>query len=307
MTNVTNAAHAKPAHRDHLWVLAVIACFALYDIWEAWTQVGNRSGFAHGTGWTLTVIVEAFAGYSLFAWFSAPGQRSRRFAMCSAFATLTLSLIGQASAHLSARWTAPPAVVVVFVSSLPVITLTLMAILIHLRRLDRSAAEAAERGRAEAERAAAAETAAADERTGLRSELDALKAAQDGERQALLSDLEAARNAQEDAEKRAAEALTRAEKLVAKLEAVSAQRKRGKDGQRERKSAHDSDITTEFRALDEMEKDPSLRGPRMGAELARRLKVSEATGRRLHAKLTARGGTPESPTERSADPSDERS
>ena len=50
----TAPAHARPARRDHLWVLAVIAGFALFDVWESWTQVGNKSGFAHGTGWTLS-------------------------------------------------------------------------------------------------------------------------------------------------------------------------------------------------------------------------------------------------------------
>ena len=56
----TTPQHAKPAtRRDHLWVLAIIAAFALFDIWESWTQVGNKSGFAHGTGWTLTVAVLA--------------------------------------------------------------------------------------------------------------------------------------------------------------------------------------------------------------------------------------------------------
>ena len=84
-------AQAKPARRDHLWVLAVIAAFALFDVWESWTQVGNKSGFAHGTGWTLTVIVEAYACYALYAWFNAPGSRSRRFAMWSAAGVLVLS------------------------------------------------------------------------------------------------------------------------------------------------------------------------------------------------------------------------
>lgn len=53
------------------------------------------------------------------------------------------------------------------------------------------------------------------------------------------------------------------------------------------KSAQADDLTTEARALTLLDEDPSLRGPRMGGELARRLGVSAATGRRLHAKLTA--------------------
>jgi transposase InsO family protein len=50
---------------------------------------------------------------------------------------------------------------------------------------------------------------------------------------------------------------------------------------------------------------PSLRGPRMGGELARRLGVSAATGRRLHAKLTAKPAAGPL-SERSVDRSDER-
>ena len=39
----------------------------------------------------------------------------------------------------------------------------------------------------------------------------------------------------------------------------------------------------------ELKADPELRKPRMGGELARRLGVSPATGRRLHARLAAEG------------------
>lgn len=297
MDDVTQTpAHAKPARRDHLWVLVVIAGFALYDVWEAWTQVGNKSGFAHGTGWTLTVIVEAFAGYVLWGWFNAPGVRSRRFAMWSAFGMLALSLAGQASSHLTHGDRMPPPLVVVFVSVLPVITLALAAILVHLRRLDRADAEAAEQARAEAGVSAQRASAEAGRIAHLEGELGALT-----ER------LSASESAHADAEKRAAEALTRAETAEQRLAAKSAQAKRAKSAQDSKKNAHDEDLTLEFRALDELQKDPSLRAPRMGGELARRIGASPATGRRLHAKLTAQHPSPESLTERSADPSDERS
>lgn len=153
--------HAAPARRDHLWVLAVIAAFALYDVWGGWTQIGDKSGFAHGTGWTLTVIVEVYWGYALYAWLAAaPGRRSRRFAMWSAAGVFVLSLAGQASAHLAAH-KMPPAGVVVFVSTLPVIVLALIAVLIHLRHIDR--AEAAE---------VAQEAAGQTELAKVRAELD---------------------------------------------------------------------------------------------------------------------------------------
>ena len=90
----TQPAHAKPARRDHLlWFVGVIAAFALYDVWGSWTEVGNKSGFSHGTGWTLTVVVEAFAVCALIAWLAdAPGPRSRRFAKWSALIVFALEM-----------------------------------------------------------------------------------------------------------------------------------------------------------------------------------------------------------------------
>src|ERR1700761_1713841 len=170
--------HAATARRDHLWVLAVIAAFALYDVWGGWTQIGDKSGFAHGTGWTLTVIVEVYWGYALYAWLAAaPGRRSRRFAMWSAAGVFILSLAGQGSAHLAAH-KMPPAAVVVFVSTLPVIVLALIAILIHLRHIDR--AEAAEVAQEAADRTELAKTQAElgevrDAERSVRAELDAVR------------------------------------------------------------------------------------------------------------------------------------
>jgi hypothetical protein len=184
------AKHSQPAtgsRRDHLWVLVIIAGFALFDVWEAWSEVGNKSGFAHGTGWTLTVIVEAFAGYCLFAWFDAPGPRSRRFAMWSAITALALSMIGQGASVLAAH-TMPPLWLMVFVRILPVIVLALIAVLVHLRRLDREDGEREQ---------AALERAEADERAALRAEVTALRA-----------ELETARGDAETASA-TAEALTR--------------------------------------------------------------------------------------------------
>lgn len=141
--------HASKTRRDHLWVLAVIAVFALYDVWGGWTEIGNKSGFAHGTGWTLTVIVEVYWGYALYAWLAAaPGPRSRRFAMWSAAGVFVLSLVGQGASRLAAH-KMPPAGVVVFVSALPVIVLALIAVLIHLRHIDRAEMTEADGGAAE--------------------------------------------------------------------------------------------------------------------------------------------------------------
>lgn len=284
MDPMQTPAHAKPARRDHLWVLVIIAGFAMYDVWGAWSQLGNKSGFAHGTGWTLTVIVEAYWAYALFAWFRAPGPRSRRFAMGSAVFVFVMSLAGQGSAHLTAG-RMPPAAVVVFVSVLPVTVLMLIAVLIHLRQKDRE--EAAEVG----------------ERSSVQAEMDVLRV----QVETLMSDLATAVTARADADRRESEALTRAENLAQKLAAKSAQGKRSKSARPDRKNAQADDITLEFRALDELQKDPKLRAPRMGAELGRRIGASPATGRRLHAKLTAHGRPGEPLNERSVDQSDERS
>jgi len=63
-------------------------------------------------------------------------------------------------------------------------------------------------------------------------------------------------------------------------------------------SGDERDLTTELRALQMLDAHPELRGEKQGAELARRLGVSAAHGRRLHARLTAE--------ERPADPHQER-
>ncbi len=271
----TPGAHARPAaSHDHLWVLAVIAAACLAEVWASWVGIGAVSGFPDlgrmHTDWILAVVMEAYWAYALYAWLAAsPGPRSRSFAMWSCAAVFGLSLIGQVSYH---EMTVPAGmpigrrVVVGFVTALPVTVLALIAVLIHLRHLDR--AEAAEAGK----------------RSTVQAEMDALRV-QVGE---LTSDLEAAVTARAGAEQRAAEALTRAEQLAQKLAAKNAQGKRSPTAQDGgRRSAQEVDLTTEARALTELDKNPSLRGPRMGGELARRLGVSAATGRRLHAKLTA--------------------
>ena len=60
----------------------------------------------------------------------------------------------------------------------------------------------------------------------------------------------------------------------------------------QRPSRRGTKMTTEERAANLLDADPALRGPRMGGELARRLGVSPATGRRMHAKLAAQDKAP---------------
>lgn len=282
-------AHARPAaKRDHLWVLVIIAVCCLIKVWPSWIGIGSEAGFpviggerGMPTDWTLAVVIEAYWGYAIYAALAAPaGRRSRRFAAWSAAGVFALSVAGQSAAEV-----APATAVKVFANALPVTVLALIAVLVHYRQKDRD------------------DAAEADERTAVQAEMDALRA----QVKALASDLGAEQTARMSAQQGAAEALEQAGAIAQKLAAKSAQGKRAKTAQPARKSAQADDITLEFRALDELQKDPGLRAPRMGAELGRRIGASPATGRRLHAKLTAQGRPGESLTERSADQSGERS
>lgn len=304
MTEMTQTpSHAKPVRRrDHLWVLFAIAFPAAVEVWASWVGVGSRSGFpviqlpfhlaALSTGFSLAVGMEAYWGYALYVWLAAaPGPRSRAFAMKSAIGAFVLSLLGQIAYHLmlAEHVAATPVAVVVFVAALPVTLLALVAFLIHLMHADRRAA-------ADAERQAVLEA----ERTALRAQLDALT-----------SELEAARADRETAHRELAEALTRADRLAAKVEALSAKKGGPKPRKDKSESAHAGDLTTEFRAFELLRDNPELRAPRMGAELGRKLGASAATGRRLHGRLIVGGQLVQPLTdplsERSADQSDERS
>jgi hypothetical protein len=277
-------AHAKPvSRRDHLWVLAIVAAFALYDVWGSWTEIGNKSGFAHGTGWTLTVIVEVYWGYALYAWLAAaPGPRSRRFAMWSAAAVFVLSLIGQGVSHLAAH-RMPPSMVVVFVSVLPVIVLALLAILVHLRHLDR--AEAAEVVEAAARIAgrAAMEAAEADERAALRAELESLR-----------EDVRAAETARNEAAQEAANATAKAETLARKLASIpgpgrtrSGRAKNPATGGRKSAGTQvPGDVDAQAEALAIIAREPEISGARLGARVGK----SERWGQLLKSGLAAASG-----------------
>ena len=169
------------------------------------------------------------------------------------------------------------------VTALPLTAVALGAILIHLRQADWETADAEQRREAEAERQAAIERAEADERGALRAELATIREDHAADMSALREGLEAEQTARETAQRDHGEALARAEKAEQKLAAASAQKKRGKGG----RNARDADLTTELRAIKLLDENPELKAPRMGAELGRKLGVSEQTGRRLHSRLTA--------------------
>jgi hypothetical protein len=303
------------AHRDHLWVAVIIAACALLEVWATWLGLGSVSGFPKlgrmTTGWILPVTTEAYWGYALWSWLTGAPGRAKTFAMWTAGVMFLLSLLGQESGHLtSPAGRAVPPYVVALVTALPLIALALIAVLVHLRQADREeaallarAAEQATREaatlRAEAERQAAVERAEADERTWLRAELDRVTASAEESlsalREELTSELNAERTARETAQQElesaqrdAAGALARAEKLDAKLAALSGQKPR-----RQPKATGASDAleqeTNLLRAQMEIQDNPSLAAPRMGGELARKLGLGASTGRRLHGTLTENG------------------
>jgi len=173
------------------------------------------------------------------------------------------------------------------------------AALVSLQLLLTLKARAAERER---ERVAQ-EAAAADERTALRAGLDALTETLETAQAEHASSQHELAGALTEAQRRESEALARVEVLERKLAAKSAQKPR----QRKRETAQSEDLTTELRALKFLDDEPALRQPGMGGELARKLGVSPATGRRWHARLTAQAVPPESLSERSPERPDERS
>ena len=199
------------AHRDHLWVAVVIAACVLLEVWASWLAIGAVSGFPKlggmTTGWILPVATEAYWSYALWAWLgSSAGSRSRRFAMWTAGGMFVLSLLGQESGHLLAasRDAVPPVYVVAFVTALPLVSLALVAILVHLRQADREEAAAEKRAAEKAERQAATERAEADERTALRAQIAGMREAHADELAALNGQLDGEIDAREAAQEQAA-------------------------------------------------------------------------------------------------------
>lgn len=207
MPDMTSApAHAKP--KDHLWVLGVIAACCLIKVWPSWVAIGAEARFPEivrmPTDWTLAVVVEAYWAYAVYAWLAvSAGRRSGRFAMWSAAAVFVLSLTAQSSAALMNAKAAGA-----FANAMPVTVLALVAVLVHLRHLDRADALAAGEAQQEAGHRAARASAEAERL----AELEAALAAERAER-------EAAQLAASEAERREAEAERKAEQAARKLAA----------------------------------------------------------------------------------------
>lgn len=293
-------AHAKPARRDLLWVLVLILACGLLEVWASWLSIGAVSGFPKlgrmTTGWILPVTTEAYWSAALFAWLAVPaGPKSAAFAKWSAAAMFVLSLAGQESDHLlaAAGRTVPPVFVVGFVTALPLISVALIAILIHLRQTDRDDAAAAERKRTADERAAAAEAVAADERTVLRTELDTLAAEVEPLREALAK-AEAGREAE----------VAKVAELTQKLARISGRKPTRKSPPKKRpvstpettvsspteaevistpETQVPEDLDTQAAALEILAREPQI----SGSELGRRLGRTERYGCMLKKSLAA--------------------
>lgn len=321
MDDMPHGAHEQvTAPRDHLWVAVIIAACALLEVWASWLGIGSVSGFPElghvTTGWILPVTTEAYWAYALWTWLAgAPGPRSRKFAMWTAGIVFALSLLGQESGHLLAasHEAVPPAYVVAFVTALPLISLALVAVLVHLRQADREELAASARAAERAERLAATERAEADERTRLRAELDALKDSREADmsalRDELTGELEARDRTLADAETALTSARSDAEKATARVAVL--ERKLGGPARRSRtapartgtapqsdaSTAPDDDLELEAKALKLLATNLDM----SGAELARHLGVSEGYGRKLRRRLTG-----DRPSETEADRPEDR-
>jgi hypothetical protein len=188
------------------------------------------------------------------------------------------SLIGQVLYHEITAPTGTPLgrrLVIGFVTSLPVVVLALIAVLIHLRHMDREeAVKVAERAAREA-RHLAAEAEAADDRTSLRAAL------------------EAERVARNEAQRRAAEATARAATLERKLAATGGA-KRGRNAGAKKpataarsKGANDpaakvpDDVDARAEALAILDAEPDISGAKLGP----RVGMSERWGQLLKSEL----------------------
>jgi hypothetical protein len=150
--------HDTPAgQRIRRWPLYLIAAPAAVSIWSGWVGLGQLCGFGlvHplpgiwdafrlNTAITLPVGVESYGAYALGAWLnSSTTSPARKFARWSAVGSLALGMLGQVAYHLmaAARAARAPWPVTVLVACLPVVTLGFGAALTHLLRSDATVTE----------------------------------------------------------------------------------------------------------------------------------------------------------------------
>jgi hypothetical protein len=233
------------------WVIGLIAGAAAIEIWATWLGIGSLSGFPVlvlgrlariPTDWSLAVGMEAYAGFALWVWLSgAKGKNSRNFACGSAVGALLLSLVVQVSYHLmlaSGDHRAPDWLVG-FVSALPLIVLTLAAILVHLMHLD-----------AEAARTVVRRAQETDERTLLREKLAGARQAHEDAVAALSADLKTARDAARNEAAVRAETAQLLDGVRAELQAARAERTRAEDARQDAVRQREEDVSAARREID---------------------------------------------------------
>ena len=162
--------------RFRCWPLLLIAAPAAVAVWSGWVGLGGMCGFGLvaplpgiwgslriNTAITLPVGVESYGAYALYAWLaSGASAKTLTFARRSAIGALVLGMTGQVAYHLLAAYghSRAPAIVVVLVACLPVVTLSFAAALVHLMHADTVAARQARAEKAEREVARQAAAAA---------------------------------------------------------------------------------------------------------------------------------------------------
>ena len=275
---VVMSKHALPRFR--CWPLVLIAAPAAVAVWSGWVGLGALCGFGviHplpgiwdslrlNTDITLPVGVESYGAYALYAWLaSGASAKTRKFARRSALGALVLGCTGQVAYHLLAAagdTTRAPAVVVVLVACLPVVTLSFAAALVHLMHADTVAAREAAREKAERDKAREAAAAARPPRKPA-----------------------------------AASARTAAARKVARGGGPPVRPERSSQGgPDQRGTAPTDDLALEARALELLAGDLTM----SGAELARKLGVTPGYGRKLRRRLTEQDRGRDEPSERSQD------
>lgn len=131
------------------WPVLVLALPAFVAIWSGWVGLGELTGFGPvhplpgiadnveiNTAVTLPIGMEAYASYALSVWLSGRvrSDRTRRYAMWSAFGSLAVGAAGQVVYHLmtASGMTVAPWPVTVLVACLPVAVLGMGAALAHM-------------------------------------------------------------------------------------------------------------------------------------------------------------------------------
>ncbi|GAA3962901.1 ABC transporter permease [Actinoplanes auranticolor] len=142
------------ARRPVVWPVLILCLPAFVAIWAGWVEMGRLTGFGKvallpgiadsvvlDTAITLPIGVETYAAYALWAWLSgrAP-QQARRFAKCSAIASLAVGALGQIAYHLmaAAGWSTAPWLITAVVACIPVAVLGMGAALAHLMHSGRN-------------------------------------------------------------------------------------------------------------------------------------------------------------------------